>query len=111
MSENADRSTSISSPFRHLRFSRLEHADRLKAECIKEKEVHNQGTTRLPAKFKPKCPDCGSILEKAYRGYSCPSLECRVIKVLFERNRRVKKIVREGFDGVAFGRKKKKEGS
>ena len=64
---------------------------------------------RMP-KFRPKCPSCGSILEKAYRGYSCPNPECKVIKVYFTKGRKVGRIVREGFDGIAFGRKKKKEG-
>ena len=50
-------------------------------------------------KFTPKCPDCGSVLEKEKNaGYSCPNSECKVIKVFFSRSRDVKRVVREGIE-------------
>ncbi|MCW4026869.1 MAG: hypothetical protein NWE76_05255 [Candidatus Bathyarchaeota archaeon] len=55
-------------------------------------------------KFTPKCPECGSVMEKAYTGYLCPNPECKVVKVLLTRGRKVKKVTYEGFSG--FGTKK-----
>jgi len=63
-------------------------------------------------KFRPKCPACGSVLEKAKKGYQCPNSKCDVITVRFDRSLRVESIVREGFGNVSvFGKGEKKEGS
>jgi len=43
-------------------------------------------------------------MEKAYTGYLCPNPECKVVKVLLTRGRKVKKVTYEGFSG--FGTKK-----
>jgi len=63
-------------------------------------------------KFRPRCPECGSILKKSKKGYLCPNSKCDVITVRFDRSLRVESIVREGFDNLGvFGKRQKKEGS
>ena len=61
------------------------------------------------SKFTPKCPDCGSVLKKAKKGYLCPSAKCKVIEVHFDRSLRVERIVREGLQAFDFGEKKRKD--
>ena len=74
-----------------------------------EEEQFNE-TMRLRRKFRPKCPACSSVLEKAKSAYLCTNSKCKVIKVHFDRSVRVDKIVYEGFDSLPiFGRKHKEE--
>ena len=63
----------------------------------------------MPARFRPKCPDCGSTLEKGKKsGYYCPNAECSVIKVHFNRNLGASRIVREGPQAFALAAMKKR---
>ena len=70
----------------------------------------DQEAARLPTKFRPKCPDCGSTLKKGKKsGYYCPNSECRVIDVYFDRYFRVEKTVREGPQAFALAVMKKRD--
>ena len=64
--------------------------------------VRKRKSFRLPEKFRPKCPICKSVLRKLGKGYTCPKSECRVIKVFFDRDLRVRKVLSEGFDLFPF---------
>jgi tRNA(Ile2) C34 agmatinyltransferase TiaS len=56
-------------------------------------------------KDKPRCPECGSALLRKGKGYSCPNPECKVIKVFFNKDLKVRRVTYKGLEYLnIFGR-------